>query len=250
MKKMSLLLSLWISSCGIGVDGTFIDLRPTAPLNSTEIGNTLTDPHMLNGSTFVFTKAKVVISEVEFELAENCNDSEQEVEYEYKQPFIVDLLANTSTPDFQHVEILPGNYCKVEFKLDKLEVDERPSGIGVTNEMIDLALLIEGSTSDNIEFRIEIEEDIELEIQSNVNTGFTIRENAINTLFLVLDIKEMLSDINFGSLTTTSGIVLIDKDENETAYEQIIEKLEQTTDLREDKNNDDELDENDDIIAD
>ncbi len=125
--------------------GSFAKIKVIADPGVSVIGNGL------NTGTNEFEQADVVITDIEFELAENCeNENEDEGEINFEGPYVVDLLSEKSRPSLDEIELAKEKYCKFKFKLDKLDDDDLPSG--VDNEMIDKSVLIKGVHDGDIPF--------------------------------------------------------------------------------------------------
>jgi hypothetical protein len=240
---------LFTFACGAGLSGLArVNLEVLGKNESTEIGNAL------NEGMITYTKAKIVLSEIEFEQASQCEDDDgsdiDETEIDYEGPYIINLLAKNDQSSLGEVQLNAGRYCKLKIKLDKLEDDDLPSGIGANDEMVDLSVLIEGENDEGINFIIKLEEDQEYELESVSGEGFLLNPDVSNTLFLVFDLGRLFFGIEFDDLEMNGNTVLIDENNNEGAYENIVENLKNFSSLSSDSDDDSELDEDDDEIAD
>lgn len=241
----AIFLTLFVLACGAGLTGlAYVDLEVLGTNNSTEIGNALSEFQL------AFGKAKIVLSEIEFEQAINCDDDDDENEFDYEGPYIVNLLTRDSQPSLDEVQLEPGRYCKMKLKLDELEDDELPSGVSQNDEMVGLSLLIEGQVEGSVNFILRIEEDQEYELESVTDNGFLLNPDETQTLFLVFDIGQLFSGIDFDELDVVNDTAVIDEDNNEDAYDVIKENLKSFSSLSSDSDEDDEYDDDDEEIAD
>ncbi len=244
-KWLVIALGMLLHCSGIGVgsgDATVVQLKVVSDLNSTEIGNAL----LVND--IVFNKAKIVLSEMKFNLSSNCEEETED--FGFQGPFIVDLLKQQSTPSLEDVTLPAGLYCKFKFKLDKLEDDELPTGIESTDEMVDLSVLIEGESDGVTPFVVKLDQDQEFEMNSNDDAGFELDPALSATLFLVFGLHDLFDDVDISTLDQIDGTVYIDKDNNEEAYDIIKENLKNFSKLQKDSDDDSDLDESDDEVAD
>lgn len=208
--------------------------------NSTEIGNALENP-------IVFTKALVGISEIEFEQATNCN-SDSDQEFDYEGPFVANLLTQESVPSLEQIKIESTSYCKFKFKIEKLEEDEMPAG--ADSKIQNNSVYVAGSSPQGTPFVAKLEDDQEYELKSNSSSGFVLSSDQVNTLFLIFDLPNLFASLDLDTLEQTSGTIYIDKDHNQDAYEQLKNNMETFSKLVDDSNSNDEIDDNDDEVAD
>lgn len=245
MKTIQLALILLIVGCASTLSDAVVNLKIIAPTQSTEIGNALT----IDGIEFL--KAKVVIQEIEFKLAQNCNQDDNELEVDYEGPYVVNLLNGSSTPDLGQIDLNPGPYCEIEFEIEAYEIDnddnESLTFLIQDSEMNNLSLLIEGLSPESIPFTLRFEEDEEFELESTNALGFELKAGTANELLLALDIRSLFNNITFTTLIQNGGEIEISKDSNEDAYDQIALNIKQIAKLFE-KNNDNPFDD-DDLLA-
>lgn len=244
-KWLVIALGMLLHCSGIGVgsgDATVVQLKVVSDLNSTEIGNAL----LVND--IVFNKAKIVLGEMKFNLSSNCE--EESGDFDFEGPFIVDLLKQQSTPSLDDVNLPAGLYCKFKFKLDKLQDDELPAGIDSTDEMVDLSVLIEGESDGTTPFVVKLDQNEDFEMESDEEAGFELDPSISSTLFLVFGLHDLFNGVDISTLDQVDGTVYIDKDNNEEAYDIIKENLKNFSDLQKDSNDDEDLDESDDKVAD
>jgi hypothetical protein len=249
-KLYSLASFIFVVACSSAAGDPFVQLKVTSDPSSTTIGNALNSNHI------EYNVAKLVISEIEFEQALDCSvddddgNDDAEIEFEYEGPFVVNLLNQKSYPSFDEIVIEKANYCKFKFKLDKLEEDEIPSGVSANDNIVEHSVYIEGVYDSSTPFVIKIEEDEDYEMESESASGLGLTSGSLNTIFLVFDLSRLFEGINdLDTLDQDSGTVYIDKDNNQNEYDIIKENLKSFSKLQKDSNEDDELDEDDDVIA-
>jgi hypothetical protein len=201
----------------------------------------------LNTGTNEFEQADIVITDIRFELSQNCSSGSDDTRIDLEGPFVVDLLAEKSHPSLDEVQLEKGKYCKFKFKLDKLDDDEVPSG--VDNEMIDKSVLIKGNHDGDIPFVVTLDRNEEFELDAEDSEGFSLTPDQTNTVFLVFNLSKLFEGIDITTLDQTGGTVYIDEDNNEDAYDIVRDNLKRFSELFKDSNDDDELDDDDDNIA-
>ena len=239
------------TSLGGGASDTFVRLKVTSDPGSTTIGNAVTDPGDVR-----YTVAKVVISEVEFEKGIDCSvDDDDEAlddanEFEYEGPYVVNLINQKSFPSLEEVRIDDTTYCKFKFKLEKLDEDEIPSGVSDNDGIVENSVYIEGLYQEATPFVIKLDENQDYEKESNSSTGIDLTAGQVNTIFLVFDLGNLFQGIDLGTLDQVGGVIYIDQDNNEDAYETLKDNLFSFSKVKKDSNDDDELDDDDDVIAD
>jgi len=251
------MLAIFTMACtslggGNGNGDTFVQLKVTLDPGSTTIGNALTNP-----SDIEYTVAKVVIGEVELEKGVDCSlDDDASIdddanEFEYEGPFVVNLINQKSFPSLDEVKIENTTYCKFKFKLDKLEDDEIPEGVSASDGIVDNSVYIEGTYQGTTPFVVKLDEDQDFEKESTSATGLDLTAGSLNTIFLVFDLGKLFEGIDdIGDLDQVGGVVYIDKDNNQDEYEILKENLKAFSRLQKDSNDDDELDDDDETIAD
>ncbi|MEZ4845852.1 MAG: hypothetical protein R2877_02475 [Bdellovibrionota bacterium] len=239
-----------VMACSSVAGDTFVRLKVTSDPGSTTIGNAIVNP-----SNIEFTVAKLVISEVELEKGVDCSVEDDSAnddanEFEYEGPFVVDLIAEKAIPSLDEVKIEKAKYCKFKFKLDKLEDDEIPAGVSDSASIVDNSVYIEGIYDSTTPFVVKLDEDEDFEMESESASGLAFANGELNTIFLVFDLGNLFQGVDdFADLDQDGGVVYIDKDNNEDAYDTIRENLKTFSKLYKDSNDDDELDDDDDELA-
>jgi|JI10StandDraft_1071094.scaffolds.fasta_scaffold236414_2 hypothetical protein len=229
---------------GSGAGDTLVQLKVSSDPSSTTIGNALTVANV------EYTVAKVVVSEIEFELAQNCElENEEAGELNYEGPFVVNLLNQKAIPSFDEIKLTDQKYCKFKFKLDQLESDEIPSGVSSSDPIVDLSVYIEGIYNSATPFIVKLDRNEEFELDSETSAGFSLTSGKLNTVFLVFDLSKLFEGIDLSTLTQDAGVIYIDKDNNDDAFDTLKDNLKAFSKLQKDSNEDDSLDDNDDVIA-
>ena len=222
-----------------------VQIKVLGDLRSTEIGNTLS-ANAINSSEVTFTVARIAIEDLEIEQQDDC-EGESERELEIKGPIVVDLLNQKTYPELERFELSQGDYCYLSFTFDNLE-DELPEGIDAADPLVEYSVFIQGKIQ-GIDFILRISESDEVEIENETGT-FRFDPLQVDTLFLVIGLSQLFEGLEFNDLDQEDGLITIDQDTNDDAYSQIRENLINFSTLREDEDGDDELDEDDDILAD
>lgn len=230
---------LFFVACSSITGDSLVQLKVTTS-NSTEIGNALTaDP-------IVFTKALVVLTDIKFQELANCDV--ESTEFNYKGPFVADLLKQTSIPSFDEIKIAPTTYCKFKFKVDKVDDQNLPTGADPL--IVGNSVYVTGNSPEGTPFIAKLEENQEYELLGNSSNGFEFAANQTNTLFLIFDLPTLFSNLELDSLDQSSGTILIDKDNNKDAYDQLKANLQTFSSLVDDSNGNEKLDDDDSEVAD
>lgn len=245
---LPMLSFLGVMACSTVAGDTFVQLKVTADPGSTTIGNALVNPENIE-----FTVAKVVVGEIELRKSADCSvddSGEDQGEFEYSGPFVVDLLTEKAKPSFDEVQIEKAKYCKFKFKLDKLHDDEVPSGVSSSDPIVDNSVYIEGVYNSTTPFVVKLDQDEDFEMESESVSGLALANGELNTIFLVFDLGNLFEGVDdLDNLDQTGGVVYIDKDNNQDSYDMIRENLKTFSKLFKDSNDDDQLDDDDDELA-
>ena len=248
-KLYSVLGFVFVVACSSVAGETLVNLKVSSDPSYTTIGNAL------NADNIEYTVAKVVVSEIEFEQGVDCSIDddvvdEQEIEFEYEGPFVVNLLNQKAIPSFDQIKIEKATYCKFKFKLDKLEDDEVTEGVSVSDNIVDYSVYIEGTYDYSTPFIVKFDQDEEFEMESESIEGLNFTNGELNTIFLVFDLSKLFEGIaDLSTLDDVDGVVYIDKDNNQDEYDLIKENLKKFSKLQKDSDDNDELDDDDDVIA-
>jgi hypothetical protein len=258
VKSKFWLLAIFVAivACAGVAGDTFVKLRISSDPGSTTIGNALVDDNV------EFTVAKIVIQDVEFESRPNCADDDGddgddddddndggEIEYEYEGPFVVDLLTQKSKPSLDQVKLLNQTYCEFEFKMEKLDDDDIPSGISNSDEIVGQAMYLEGIYDGSTPLVVKIEDGMEFEMESEAPAGLDLNLGKLNTIFLVFDLRRVLDGIDLDGLDDVGGTIYIDKDNNQDAYQAVRNNVRAFSKLFKDSDDNDSLDDDDEVIA-
>jgi hypothetical protein len=229
------------SSASLNGD-SLVQVEVTADPGITVIGNGLM------ADTIEFSLAKTVLTDIEFRSASNCASGD-EGQISYQGPFVVNLLNRKAVPSLDEVQLKKGNYCRLKFKLDKLNHGDVPSGIDSNDEIVDLSVLVKGKIN-TIPFVLKLDENQDYELRATDSTGFQLAPDTSNTLFLVFNLSKLFDGIDSSTLDHSSGTILIDKDNNQDAFDIAKSNLEKFSALQKDSNEDGKLNNDDDVIAD
>lgn len=189
--------------------------------------------------------AKIVLSEIEFKRSEDCEgESEDENEFEIEGPFIVDLIDNTETPSLSTFDLPNESYCRLEMKMDQLEEDERPAGVAADDEIVGKSLLIQGRTAEDVEFVFELDRDEEFRLE-NLEDGF-LTTDEVRSFLVIFDFSQWFNGVDFSGADDIEGVIYLNEDSNEEIFNLILGNIKNSSRLREDKDDDGELDDDED----
>jgi|GEM_PF-6167824 len=240
------LYSLVFTSCGTGDltnSGTGAGNPGSGATVSLQVeGVQLTNTNALVLSSGVeITTAQIVLSQIEFRTVEECQNGSSggSSQVDLEGPYVIDLLNNTSSPSLDNINLKEGLYCRIELRLDKLEDNELPNNIDITDPIVSHSIYIEGKTGEGISFTavLEIDDDFRLQNQS---TGFNISNGDL--LFVIFNLNTWFQGINFSDATVSGGEIQINKDENETIQQTLVSNIKLSSNLLRDENNNGELD--------
>jgi len=244
----------------------------------------VTDSSGVEVGTLYLTETLVALDEIEFELPEEEIDTEEEIEQseeiEFPGPFIVDLLANTVTPEIDTTEIVPGTYEKIELDLHKITGDETEED--GTTQLVETndplfgnsiyilgtytGLTSSGSVTDMaFELSFDLDEEFELTGTGDQTGGLVIDEGIVNDIIIAFRLARWFQfdngesnpdGVDFSQLVTVSDgeggfEIILDESvtgDNEKIRQVIKENIKESADYGEDDDEDGELgsDEDDD----
>lgn len=188
--------------------------------------------------------AQVVLGRLKFLPFSVCATGlEGEDETELTGPFVVDLLQTATIDALEGVTVPDQLYCRIEVRLEKLE------GNIMDNSIVGRSVLIQGTRADATPFQLSLEIDEEFKLE-NETTGFEVDGTLTpKRLFIAFDLDQWfdgvdLSDpgVEISSDGQGGSIIFIDDGHNTVIHEQIIKNIELSSELFEDKDNDDMLD--------
>lgn len=204
--------------------------------------------------TLVLSTAKVAIKELKFKRDETgLSDAQKEKDtmVRLSGPYLIDILANTSTPALPNLELAVGNYDRVEFKLDKLEGNE-DGGTIVTGDdpMFEKSLYLSGTytgtvsggTVTDTSFSVIYDFDEEFKLKAGKNLMELTGEDAIIVAFRLA--KWFLfssmgnAQVDFRDLTTSGGAIALDGNssgDNQKIWQAIAASIKDSIDFGKDK---------------
>ncbi|MCB0221412.1 MAG: hypothetical protein KDH09_17070 [Chrysiogenetes bacterium] len=181
-----------------------------------------------DGTVFVMDTARASVKDVEIELPEGmeCEDSEDDIASELltcesvddsfaiKGPFVLDLIAGTSTPDISAVGLPSGTYSHVAVKFEEAEVEDGlvPAEDPLAGHTIYLSGTFKfdpndaGETEKTFEMLLKFSEEAEF---ANV-AGATIDSLAADDLILSLDVASWFSALPITSCITNGDLQVVD----------------------------------------
>ncbi|MGH1469288.1 MAG: hypothetical protein ACRBBP_10500 [Bdellovibrionales bacterium] len=158
--------------------------------------------------------AKIAIKEIEFEL--ESQQASEEVEFDFKGPFIVNLLENSISPEFPQVELVEGVYNEVKLKIDKIEGDEVDSNgnpiLSPADPLFGNSVVVsglytgptsnQGNVSDmSFEMIFDFDDELELTGVGDTSVGFNL-ESGLNRIILAFRTAKWL---DFNNLETNES---------------------------------------------
>lgn len=163
------------------------------------------------------------VTEVELE---NENDT-VDVEIDIEGLYTFDLMTGISTPAFPTALVPAGTYHELEIEM------------GDESDTI-VALCIEADYQDTsgttIPITINITGEVEFEIEDTA--GIQITTTQINNILVLIDLNTIIGSIDWSTATVTNNEILVDKQNNQTIYEEILEMLNEEVELDDDDSDD------------
>lgn len=170
MKRLSIgflfmMAVLFLSRCGTstGSYGTQLIFQGTAPGSlgilkvSTYAATTSVAVAVVNkdgsaNGTLTVTDARLALKEIKLKRdTTGLTDAEKTADAETKLtgPYLVNLLTNTVSPSLSTLDLASGNYKSIEFKLDKIEGDEKDAAgvplVAATDGLFGKSIYLEGT---------------------------------------------------------------------------------------------------------
>ncbi len=150
-------------------------------------GKNKTVVNPLNGN-INFSKVLLGVTEISIKQKSDISEKGSTQEISFSGPYVFDILSGTSNPPVAPVEIEPGKYSKLKFKIDNV----LPEGNSI---------LIYGTYQyNNISFDFEFTTDITQEFEIENKYGLQVSEGDISQFLLLLDIKALFEGIDITNL--------------------------------------------------
>lgn len=217
------------------------------------ITNTSANNARVNESELTYQFAQIGIQEVELEGmdAENENedgdddsddrlthdgddndDQGEDEEFSFEGPFVVDLLAGTSIPDFGVLAIEPGLYEEVEIELAPVLLD---------GNSVFIAFTYTPDVGSPVQVQISTKQEMEFEIESE--SGIQVDANALSTILVLLDLQTLLASVDFSQANADNdGVIRINDTSNTDLAVQIFSNFKSFCHAGEDDDHDGDID--------
>lgn len=194
----------------------------------------------------IFRQVIVGVTELEFETseeneqedAEDAQDGDDDgeddnEEVEFAGPFVVDLIAGTSTPDFGEASILPGTYEELEIEIGP--VLDNGHSIFITFD-------IPRDGQDTLKVQYSFSGEIEIEIERDA--GFQIDGGTLNQMLVLLNLDSLVNGVDFSqAVVDADGIIRLNETSNSSLADVIDSNFDTAIEGGEDEDHDDEIDE-------
>lgn len=137
------------------------------------------------------TSAQIVIDEIEFE-----SDSGDSLDFQFKEPFIQDLLVDTTVHQIQSIQVPFGSYKESEIEID--ELSEKDSVLYAQNpELQDRSILVKGHLNQDTTQTFVFSSDLHAEQEREFDPPLVLDENSPSTnIVLVIDLNTWFVDHN------------------------------------------------------
>lgn len=254
--------SLWIGGCsndGPAMEGVHLNMKAVTSLFTIPSGR-------IQELDLAFEQVLIGVTKVEFETSEEDDhenmegnsggddgnhdgnddgddgnhdgdddgnhDADDDNEAEFKGPFVVDLIAGTSTPDFGFADVSPGHYDEIEIKLGPVLDNQnsvfivftyKPDGVNITT--------VEFSTQKRIEF--EIDEP----------GGYELDANTLTNILVLVDLDALFANIDLsGADVDQDGVIRINDTSNSKITANILSMFDKSCHAGEDNDHNEEFD--------
>ncbi len=199
----------------LGINGTAPGALSAASVSSSRslvpraVSTTLDLPVEYPAGTLVgtisFSDLRIVLKEFEIEQETAAMD---DADFEFDGPFVVNLIDNTVNPDPGAVELPPGLYTQMKFKIDKIEgSDDEKDDAGAalvvsTDPLFDHSIYMTGTYTPTggsavpFTFTYDIDAEFELKTSSETAVGFDIEKGVQNDIIVAFRLNKWFSGIN------------------------------------------------------
>ncbi|MDH4091258.1 MAG: hypothetical protein OEV24_12360 [Cyclobacteriaceae bacterium] len=248
--------SLWIGGCnndGPALEGVQLNMKAVTSLFTIPSGR-------IQESDLVFEQVFIGVTKVEFETSEEDDhenmdgnssgddgdddgnddgdddgnhDADDDNKAEFKGPFVVDLIAGTSTPEFGFGDVSPGHYDEIEIKLGPVLDNQNSVFIVFTYKP-------DGVNTTTVEFSTQ--KKIELEIDEP--GGYELDANTLTNILVLVDLDALFVDIDLSAADADQdGVIRINDTSNSKITEKILSMFDKSCHAGEDNDHNDEFDE-------
>lgn len=205
------------------------------------------------GSTVALTDDGAEDESLENGESEESDDA-SELEFEFAGPFIVDLLANTVTPDPGELMLPAGNYKEIVLSMHKIEdADAEILQMDNTDPLFGKSFLVEGTFTPAVGSAVAVNMSYEFgeEFKLRGSKGMDVTSAAVNNMVIAFrlahwfkfDNAETNPDaVDFSSLASADITISEDSDDAAKAIRDVIkENLKVSADFGKDEDGDGEL---------
>ena len=235
MKKIQFLLLAaimpFIISCEKTPDTTQVQLG--IKVSSTEF----TSLKSFSVEEFTIDSASIVIGKIELkrdDRSQESTETENENEYNFTGPYIIDLLEGTSKPGIPVSGISPGTYNKFDAEMEFIDT-------------IGYSFVLQGNFSNvggeiqNIPFEYTYTQSEDFKI---INPdGFEISADMLNNVWVYIDLQQLLSGLDLSdAMVDRDDVIRLNNESNRDLADIIEMNLEKASELGLDDNNDGEID--------
>jgi len=226
MRKIIAILTFWcfgfiITSCSEEEIG-FADVKLAISSNSSVSGpsNGRISGHL------EFTQALIGIEKIE--IKSNESGEEDDNEYNYIGPYVVDLLNGSSDPELPFTEIQPGVYNKVEAEL--VPVVENSYSVVIRGMFGDTPFTFLWTNTED--FKAESDQ------------GFELSAEILNNLLISIDLHALFEGVDFEQAEVDEeGNIILSKDSNTDLTDIVENNIEAASEIGLDQDTDGEIDE-------
>lgn len=198
---------------------------------------------LADGSLTLAT-VRLVLKEFEIEMVGVDADG---LEFEMEGPYVVDLIQQTMDPVPAGLDLLPGTYDEIKFKIDKIEGDEDDEVgtqlVAADDPLFGHSMILEGSFTPTagsaIPFTYTYDGDAEFELAGG-GEGFAVSDTDVSSIIIAFRLARWFDGIDMTAFATSP---------DDVAYKEALkENIKNSADFGEDDDDDGflESDEDDD----
>ena len=156
------------------------------------------------------TTVRFVLKEFELE-----QEGDVDAEFEFEGPYLVDLLAETMTPEPVAVDLPPGTYSQVKFKIDRIEGDEEETVgtplVAADDPLFGHSMYLAGTYTPTggeavgFTYTFDVDAEFELTPAADTSIGFDIMDTVVNDVMIAFRLGRWFDGIDPAAFAAAPG---------------------------------------------
>lgn len=189
--------------------------------------------HGSDGTVFYVNSASVSIRTIDVELPEGttcadlgavtlpenvtCKDSEEDDDdgprVRVTGPYVVDLMAGTSTPPLSDLLLPPLVYNKIKIKFDSVDEDDEEELVDTEDPILGNTLVAAGSFNyDSTDYTFDLALNFDEEVEFENVDGAAIDAATLNNLIVELDVNSWFASVAVGECLMDGDLIADEAD--------------------------------------